>query len=146
MILPGVRRWIRISGWLGIFVAYIILQMYNYTHQPMFIVSLITPVLATVKLSLKYFFNKSISLSNPAKNISKITPNSENKVMVWLGCTNDKIAGPKMIPDNNWPMTAGISKRVNNCPKMVVINKIKINSPKKCMNNISFPVKNAPRL
>lgn len=45
MILPGVRRWIRISGWLGIFVAYIILQMYNYTHQPMFIVSLVIVIL-----------------------------------------------------------------------------------------------------
>lgn len=45
----------------------------------------ITPTLATVKLNLKYFFNKSKSLSRPAKNINKMTPNSEKRLIISFG-------------------------------------------------------------
>ena len=93
----------------------------------------ITPTVATVKLSLKYFFNKSRSLSSPAKNISRITPNSENRLMISFGLTQFKIAGPSKIPDNSCPITAGILKRANNCPSKTVVKRIKISCPKKCI-------------
>ena len=54
-----------------------------------------------MKLNLKYFFNKSKSLSRPAKNINKITPNSEKSEIISFGLTSPKIAGPNKIPDNN---------------------------------------------
>ena len=61
----------------------------------------ITPIPATVKLRLKYFFNNSKLLSSPAKNINRITPNSEKSEMISFGLTRPKMAGPNKIPDNN---------------------------------------------
>ena len=83
--------------------------------------------------NLKYFFNKSKSLSNPAKNINRNTPNSEKRETISFGLTQPRIAGPSKIPDNSCPITAGILRRENNCPKSVVASRIKINSPKKCI-------------
>ncbi|GAA6117236.1 hypothetical protein NRIC0776_08120 [Apilactobacillus kunkeei] len=47
------------------------------------------------------------SLSNPAININKITPNSANDEIKLVGLTIFKIAGPIIIPATNCPTTDG---------------------------------------
>ncbi|KRL89026.1 hypothetical protein FC46_GL001179 [Lactobacillus kalixensis DSM 16043] len=58
-----------------------------------------------------------------------------------LGCTQFKIAGPRIIPESSCPITAGKLKRANSCPNRTVASKNKISSP---INSIFFlSLKNA---
>lgn len=63
--------------------------------------------MATTMLGLKYCLSSFKSLSKPAININKITPNSANDEIKFVGFTRFKIAGPIMIPATSWPTTDG---------------------------------------
>lgn len=63
--------------------------------------------MATTMLGLKYCLSSFKSLSKPAININKITPNSANDEIKFVGFTRLKIAGPIMMPATNCPTTGG---------------------------------------
>ncbi len=80
--------------------------------------------MATTILGLKYFFSSFKSLSKPAININKITPNSASDEIKFIGFTRFKIAGPIMTPANNCPSTDGRFIFINIFPIIVDDNKI----------------------
>ncbi len=81
-------------------------------------------MMATTILGLKYFFNSFKSLSKPAININKITPNSANDEIRFVGLMILKIAGPIMTPDTNCPTTDGRPNLENIFPVIKAANKI----------------------
>jgi hypothetical protein len=88
------------------------------------------PQTATDIDGLKYFLSKPRSLSSPAININKITPISEKVCTKSFSTTQPKTAGPKMIPTNNCPITAGIPIRRLKCPAKAVDNSTRHRIPK----------------
>ena len=65
----------------------------------------IIPSKAMKKEALPEFFNSTISVSIPAKNINKITPISASCVKNSVSCTIFNIAGPSISPANKAPTT-----------------------------------------
>ncbi len=80
--------------------------------------------MATTMLGLKYCLSSFKSLSKPAININKITPNSANDEIKFVGFTRFKIAGPIMIPATNCPTTGGRLILENIFPVIRAVNKI----------------------
>ena len=80
--------------------------------------------MATTMLGLKYCLSSFKSLSKPAININKITPNSANDEIKFVGLTIFKIAGPIMTPAINCPTTGGRLILVNIFPVIREANRM----------------------
>ena len=99
----------------------------------------ITPISAITNAFFPLFFSSSISVSNPAQNISTITPISARLCMKSVSVSIPNAAGPRIRPARSAPTTCGIRIRWVARPKIFVLKRMIARLSKNLYESIISP-------